>query len=154
MLPGGDLAAKNEPLALMMIDVDYFKRYNDRYGHQAGDERLSLSRRCLKWRSGRRAIWVARYGGEEPCRRVARGVLSACHRYCRSDPAEDPRGRPTARRFGGGVGDHREYRDRRLRWHGPDRDADVRADSALYQAKIDVINGLINPETLPGKEKG
>ena len=45
--------------------------------------------------------------------------------------------------------------DRRLRWHGPDRDADRPADSALYQAKIkDVINGLINPETLPGKEKG
>ncbi|MEG8635390.1 GGDEF domain-containing protein [Klebsiella pneumoniae] len=53
------------PLALMMIDVDYFKRYNDRYGHQAGDECLSSVAQVLKMAVRAECDLVARYGGEE-----------------------------------------------------------------------------------------
>ncbi|OSZ21322.1 GGDEF domain-containing protein [Klebsiella quasipneumoniae] len=53
------------PLALMMIDVDYFKRYNDHYGHQAGDDCLSTVAQELKMAVRAEGDLVARYGGEE-----------------------------------------------------------------------------------------
>jgi diguanylate cyclase (GGDEF)-like protein len=53
------------PLALLLIDIDHFKAYNDRYGHQMGDECLRQVAACLL-RSARRPLDVtARYGGEE-----------------------------------------------------------------------------------------
>ncbi len=57
------------PLALLMIDIDYFKAYNDNYGHQAGDECLKLVAGSLKAPrsngSFRSSDLLARYGGEE-----------------------------------------------------------------------------------------
>ena len=53
------------PLTLLMIDIDHFKAYNDRYGHQAGDECLSLITRDFRTRLRRPADFLARYGGEE-----------------------------------------------------------------------------------------
>jgi two-component system cell cycle response regulator len=55
----------NHPLSVIMGDIDHFKRVNDTYGHQTGDEAL---RKCAADidRSIRRGIdWLARYGGEE-----------------------------------------------------------------------------------------
>jgi diguanylate cyclase (GGDEF)-like protein len=52
------------PLALIMLDVDHFKSYNDLYGHQAGDRALRQLASLLQ-RSSRSYDLVARYGGDE-----------------------------------------------------------------------------------------
>ncbi len=53
-------------LALLLVDIDHFKAYNDRLGHQAGDECLRRIARCLEGTACRRqSDLVARYGGEE-----------------------------------------------------------------------------------------
>ena len=51
-------------LSLLMMDIDYFKKFNDKYGHQLGDQVLRLVARCLtECVKGRDT--AARYGGEE-----------------------------------------------------------------------------------------
>jgi len=52
-------------LSLILIDIDYFKRYNDSYGHQAGDRALQKVAMILKKNVRRPADLAARYGGEE-----------------------------------------------------------------------------------------
>jgi diguanylate cyclase (GGDEF)-like protein len=53
------------PLAVLMLDVDKFKQYNDRFGHQLGDAALTQVATCLRRRCSRPRDVVARYGGEE-----------------------------------------------------------------------------------------
>ncbi|MDG1580185.1 diguanylate cyclase [Pseudomonas sp. GOM6] len=53
------------PLSLLMIDIDYFKRYNDHYGHQQGDLCLKQVAMALAGATSRPSDLVARYGGEE-----------------------------------------------------------------------------------------
>jgi len=53
------------PIAIIMCDVDFFKLYNDTYGHQAGDECLKTIAKTIKNQLKRSVDLVARYGGEE-----------------------------------------------------------------------------------------
>jgi diguanylate cyclase (GGDEF)-like protein len=60
------LASRDEsPVALLMIDVDFFKRYNDSHGHLAGDECLRRVAAVIAGRVKRTSDLAARYGGEE-----------------------------------------------------------------------------------------
>jgi diguanylate cyclase (GGDEF)-like protein len=59
------LQREKAPLSLILCDVDYFKSYNDYYGHQAGDDCLKQVANALKNCFKRPADLVSRYGGEE-----------------------------------------------------------------------------------------
>ena len=58
-------AAAGRALAVLLLDVDHFKAYNDRYGHQAGDAALRRVAQVLQGLVTRSEDLVARYGGEE-----------------------------------------------------------------------------------------
>lgn len=69
-----DIALKNEmtraarndrSVALLMLDIDYFKQFNDIYGHVAGDQCLQQLGRLLQGMASRPGDLMARYGGEE-----------------------------------------------------------------------------------------
>lgn len=54
-----------KPMALVMVDVDHFKKYNDTYGHQGGDECLKAVAAQVARAAPRASDLAARYGGEE-----------------------------------------------------------------------------------------
>jgi hemerythrin len=56
---------QRQPLGLLMLDVDCFKRYNDSYGHLAGDACLQAVARAARQALSREVDFLARYGGEE-----------------------------------------------------------------------------------------
>lgn len=113
-------------LALVMMDIDYFKRYNDVYGHRAGDEIL----RRLGWMIGeqvREPDLVARYGGEEFALLLPETGLPGAHalvQRIRDRMMED--GIPLTLSYGIAVYPH----------HAEDAETLLQAaDEALYAAK-------------------
>jgi diguanylate cyclase (GGDEF)-like protein len=56
---------ENTPLSLLILDIDFFKQFNDNYGHSKGDEALKLVATALANTIGRPADFAARIGGEE-----------------------------------------------------------------------------------------
>lgn len=77
-----------KPLSVMLLDIDYFKQYNDHYGHQAGDACLQSVAKVLGDALARSHDLVARYGGEEfvcllpEC--DAAGALYKARQLCRA----------------------------------------------------------------------
>ncbi|MGE4543295.1 MAG: diguanylate cyclase [Pedobacter sp.] len=61
----GLMQRRQEPLSLILCDVDYFKQYNDTYGHQAGNQCLKAIAGVLSELAHRSSDLAARYGGEE-----------------------------------------------------------------------------------------
>ena len=93
-------------LSLIMLDVDYFKRYNDRYGHAAGDDCLSAVGGAIQQAVKRPGDLAVRYGGEEftvllpntdsaGAKQVAQDILEAI-RSLNIEHSEHPLGKVTA----------------------------------------------------------
>jgi len=55
----------NLPITVLMIDIDYFKKYNDSLGHLEGDKALIAIAQCMKNHVKRETDFIARFGGEE-----------------------------------------------------------------------------------------
>ena len=56
---------QGDPVSILMCDIDFFKLYNDTFGHQQGDECLRLIAQALSYSMDRGGDLLARYGGEE-----------------------------------------------------------------------------------------
>jgi diguanylate cyclase len=68
---------KDEPLSVLLIDIDHFKKFNDDYGHQVGDQVLRLVAKVLQ-EGVREVDLAARYGGEELIAVLPGADLAAC----------------------------------------------------------------------------
>ena len=109
------------PLCVAIIDLDHFKRYNDRHGHQAGDRLLKSA--AAAWRTAlRKTDTLSRYGGEEFA-----VVLPGCSSAEAEVVLERLRGlTPEGQTCSVGLAE----------WSGEsDADLVARADAALYDAK-------------------
>ena len=73
-----------DSVCLIMIDIDYFKNYNDHYGHQAGDTCLKEVSALFKTYAQRSGELVARYGGEEFIVLLPRMTLAGAQRIAES----------------------------------------------------------------------
>lgn len=67
----------SEPLSLLLIDIDHFRRFNDKFGHGIGDQVLRLMANALRERLGEKDL-PARYGGEELIAVLPGAELAAC----------------------------------------------------------------------------
>jgi diguanylate cyclase (GGDEF)-like protein/PAS domain S-box-containing protein len=136
-------------IAIVLVDVDHFKPYNDRYGHPAGDECLRRIAAVLARTLLRAGDLVARYGGEEFAAILpltdADAATAVAERMRKSVEAlamphgAVPRGVVT---ISGGVASSRPEID------SNPLDLVARADAALYEAKASGRNRVVtSPET-------
>jgi diguanylate cyclase (GGDEF)-like protein len=128
------------PLVVALLDLDHFKRFNDQYGHQAGDQLLRSATEA--WQSLLRSSdLLARYGGEEFAVLLPTSTLGqAVEIVDRLRVAT-----PLAQTFSAGV----------ALWRG-DETADqlvARADKALYQAKQAGRNQVLPAESSQGPSR-
>ena len=77
-------------VAVLLVDIDCFKDYNDRYGHQAGDECLRAVAVSLSQCARRPMDFVARYGGEEFAVILYEATGSTWPRYSPASSAPSP----------------------------------------------------------------
>jgi diguanylate cyclase (GGDEF)-like protein len=133
-----------DPLSLLLIDVDHFKQYNDRYGHLPGDDCLRRVAHALAQTCQRPADLVARYGGEEfmvllplTPRAGADHVARRLHDAIRSLGSEHADGVGGAVTVSVGIACHDGASPCATAAHENCRASDLvlAADSALYDAK-------------------
>jgi diguanylate cyclase (GGDEF)-like protein len=74
-------ARQHQPISLIMCDIDFFKPYNDNYGHHKGDETLKHVARALKNLCKREGDIAARYGGEEFAIILPATNIEQCHKF-------------------------------------------------------------------------
>jgi diguanylate cyclase (GGDEF)-like protein len=122
-------------LSLILLDVDFFKRYNDGYGHQAGDASLILVAECLTQSVREPRDLVARYGGEEFVVLLPETGLAGAEQVAkriRSTLAER-----ALRHEGSEVADHLTLSQGIAQWRQGETLSMLleRADDALYRAK-------------------
>jgi diguanylate cyclase (GGDEF)-like protein len=111
-----------DPLAVAMIDVDHFKRFNDAYGHPAGDRMLKEA--AAAWQEQLRTIdHLARYGGEEFVVLLPDATIAQAREVIDRMRLATPLGQT----FSAGV----------AAWDGAETSDELtaRADTALYRAK-------------------
>lgn len=122
----GWMRAGRPGLALLLIDVDHFKRYNDAHGHLAGDEALRRAARALQAAVPEGAL-VCRFGGEEFAIALEHGGMPVA-RVCADRIAEELRRDPDTLTISAGiaVARHDETAIEKLV---------ARADQGLYAAK-------------------
>ena len=76
------------PLSLIMIDVDFFKKVNDTFGHQTGDDLLKVLARIVTAHALQHQAFPARYGGEElvlVMKRVPKSIAALCAEAIRDE---------------------------------------------------------------------
>lgn len=121
-------ARRGRPLSVIVFDLDRFKEFNDRHGHQAGDEALRTFVGVLQSRT-RRMDLTARYGGEEFVAILSGGGLEAGRRFAESIREELARAvGPRAFTVSAGVAEYQE---------GMESPSELMAaaDRAMYRAK-------------------
>ena len=124
----------HRPLAVVFMDIDHFKQFNDQHGHQLGDEVLRSAAKHVAGTLRQGVDWIARYGGEEFVLVLPETPLEAAigiaHRLCDALPQHavpNPRGGSVYISASFGVTAYR-----------PGEDALAllsRADTLVYQAK-------------------
>ena len=111
-----------DPLSMAIIDLDHFKRFNDAYGHPAGDRLLKEA--SAAWQEQLRTVdHLARYGGEEFVVLLPAATATQAHEIIDRMRLATPLGQS----FSGGI----------ATWNGIETSDELtaRADAALYEAK-------------------
>ena len=142
--------AADEPLALLLLDIDHFKRVNDTWGHLAGDDMLCMLATQLQGMVVGRAV-ACRFGGEEfmlmlPGMREedAAALAERLRRGFERDPGS-AQGQPMQATLSLGLAVFPEH-------GGNARELLLRADQALYQAKLRGRNRVVLAEALAGQD--
>jgi len=128
------------PLAVALLDIDHFKRFNDQYGHQAGDQLLKTA--TAAWQSLLRSSdLLARYGGEEFAVLLPSSTLGQAVEIVDRLRVETP----LAQTFSAGV----------ALWHGDETSDQLvaRADKALYKAKQAGRNQVLPADASQGPSR-
>lgn len=141
-------ARTKTPVSFVMIDIDFFKQYNDTYGHLKGDECLKKIAAAINENAQRAGDYAARYGGEEfslvlpntdaqgaeiICQRIKSSINSLCIYHCASSVSD----KVTAS-FGISCSFCRDVDDY--------QDLVAGADKALYKAKSSGRNRIVVDE--------